>query len=218
MRPSGSRRSGRSSVAELATGRAGSATRPLRGVTKSQPDTVSCDPNRAALIAITSLTSRSFAERAVRCPPASPSRPVPSLRPVFRPHARARDRRWMRRIRLAATAKNCARLIQLARAWSTRRSWAAVSTSQWLRHIVDTVVTGSVAVGIDTGGASVELTRVIAFDNASNFGGPGNSGGTPASGGPCPAGQPSAPKPASSWVPSQDCSGWVPPDHPGRRR
>ncbi|MDQ3417822.1 MAG: right-handed parallel beta-helix repeat-containing protein [Acidobacteriota bacterium] len=85
-------------------------------------------------------------------------------------------------------------------------------------HIADTVVTGSFAVGIDTGGASVELTRVIAFDNGSNFGGPGNSGGTPASGGPCPAGQPSAPKPASSWVPSQDCSGWVPPDHPGRRR
>lgn len=86
-------------------------------------------------------------------------------------------------------------------------------------HIADTVVTGSFAVGIDTGGASVELTRVIAFDNASNFGGPGTSGETPASSsGPCPAGQPSSPKPDPSWVPSQDCSGWVPPDHPERRR
>jgi parallel beta-helix repeat protein len=85
-------------------------------------------------------------------------------------------------------------------------------------HIADTVVTGSFAVGIDTADASVELTRVVAFDNGSNFGGPGNSDGTPAASGPCPSGQPSAFKPNPAWVPSQDCSGWVPPDHPGRRR
>lgn len=46
-----------------------------------------------------------------------------------------------------------------------------------------------------------------------------NAGGqTPGAGsGPCPAGQPSAPKPGPTFVPDQTCTGWVPPDHPARR-
>jgi hypothetical protein len=46
------------------------------------------------------------------------------------------------------------------------------------------------------------------------------SGGTPSGETPaaaCPAGQPSGPKPASNWVPTQDCQGWVPPGHPNAR-
>lgn len=39
--------------------------------------------------------------------------------------------------------------------------------------------------------------------------------------GPCPAGQPSSPKPQDgpglTWVPTQDCSGWVPSSHPDAR-
>ena len=30
----------------------------------------------------------------------------------------------------------------------------------------------------------------------------------------CPPGQPPPPKPAPNWVPTADCTGWVPPDHP----
>ncbi len=46
-----------------------------------------------------------------------------------------------------------------------------------------------------------------------------NAGGqTPGAGaGPCPAGQPSAPKPGPTFVPDQTCTGWVTPDHPARR-
>ncbi len=36
--------------------------------------------------------------------------------------------------------------------------------------------------------------------------------------GPCPAGQPSAPRPSGSFVPTHDCQGWVTPDHPLARR
>jgi hypothetical protein len=49
--------------------------------------------------------------------------------------------------------------------------------------------------------------------------------GTPASGGsgggadssPCPAGTPAAGQPSPSFVPTQDCNGWVPPNHPQAR-
>ncbi len=36
--------------------------------------------------------------------------------------------------------------------------------------------------------------------------------------GPCPAGQPSSPRPSGSFIPTQDCQGWVTPDHPLARR
>lgn len=36
--------------------------------------------------------------------------------------------------------------------------------------------------------------------------------------GPCPAGQPSSLRPSGSFVPTQDCQGWVTPDHPLARR
>lgn len=86
-------------------------------------------------------------------------------------------------------------------------------------YIADTVVTGSFAAGIATDGANVTLARVVAFDNNPNFSGePGRSGDAPPSGGPCPQGQPSSLRPGPTFVPSQDCQGWVPPDHPQRRR
>jgi hypothetical protein len=34
----------------------------------------------------------------------------------------------------------------------------------------------------------------------------------------CPAGHPASPSPGPTFVPTQDCSGWVPPDHPLARR
>lgn len=53
--------------------------------------------------------------------------------------------------------------------------------------------------------------------DASGSGGGGAGGGATA----CPAGQPASPKPADSaaitWVPTQDCSGWVPSGHPQAR-
>lgn len=48
-----------------------------------------------------------------------------------------------------------------------------------------------------------------------NSGGSNNGGSSQVA--PCPLGQPSSPKPAANWEPTADCSGWVPPDHPGRR-
>lgn len=49
--------------------------------------------------------------------------------------------------------------------------------------------------------------------------GGGGGGGSPV--GPCPAGQPSSPKPQDgpglTWVPTQDCGGWVPSGHPQAR-
>lgn len=44
----------------------------------------------------------------------------------------------------------------------------------------------------------------------------GGGGGTGASG-PCPSGQPSSPKPSPNFVPTQDCMGWVPSNHPNAR-
>jgi hypothetical protein len=50
--------------------------------------------------------------------------------------------------------------------------------------------------------------------------------GTPASAGfagsmlggsPCPAGSPASSQPNANWVPTEDCQGWVPPDHPAAR-
>jgi hypothetical protein len=49
--------------------------------------------------------------------------------------------------------------------------------------------------------AAASLMRAHAADDAqSNFG--------------CPAGMPSAPSPGPNFVPTEDCSGWVPPNHP----
>lgn len=49
----------------------------------------------------------------------------------------------------------------------------------------------------------------------------GNGGGGGSAVGPCPSGQPSSPKPQDApgltWVPVQDCSGWVPSNHPAAR-
>ena len=46
-----------------------------------------------------------------------------------------------------------------------------------------------------------------------------NAGGNtpPAGDGPCPAGQPSAPRPGPNFVPDRTCTGWVTADHPSRR-
>ncbi|MCA1559070.1 MAG: DUF4331 family protein [Acidobacteria bacterium] len=46
---------------------------------------------------------------------------------------------------------------------------------------------------------------------------PGANASASTGGGACPAGQPSSPRPAASFVPTDDCLGWVPPSHPRAR-
>jgi hypothetical protein len=43
---------------------------------------------------------------------------------------------------------------------------------------------------------------------------PASDSGGGSSSSPCPAGTPSAPQPNPSFVPTEDCNGWVPPNHP----
>ncbi|MEO5895443.1 MAG: right-handed parallel beta-helix repeat-containing protein, partial [Vicinamibacterales bacterium] len=92
-------------------------------------------------------------------------------------------------------------------------------------YIAFTTVTGSFGAGIsnEAGQQALQLLHVVAFDNNPDFDGVNGGSGAPPPGqqpssGPCPAGQPSSPRPSGSFVPTQDCQGWVTPDHPLARR